>query len=60
MEEWATGKIKKMKDSEDYEKLPDTTVTRAVRRNRRLRYTAKPLWVEYPYCEAIGISRIWP
>ena len=28
---------------------------RAARRNRRLRYTAEPLRVEYPYREAIGI-----
>ena len=33
---------------------------RAARRNRRLRYTAEPLRVEYPYREAIGISRIRP
>ena len=38
---------KKMKDSEDYEKLPDTTVTRAARRNRRLRYTAVKLRLLY-------------
>ena len=31
---------------------------RAARRNRRLRYMAEPLQVEYPYREAIGISRI--
>ena len=33
---------------------------RVAHHNRRLQYTAKPLRVEYPYREAIGISRIRP